>query len=74
MSKKTINNVTFGYYIDEDGLYYYSERNGKTDEVFSINGVASVSCVDYKEMQLLHLAYIDENQQDEDINELDELF
>ncbi|GAG02049.1 unnamed protein product, partial [marine sediment metagenome] len=52
MSKKTINNVTFGYYIDEDGLYYYSEKDGKTDEVFSINGVASVSCVDYKEMQL----------------------
>ena len=45
----------------------------KTDEVFSINGVASVS-LNYAETNILHLAYIDENEQDEDINELDELF
>ena len=72
MQKSVLNKINYGYFIDEDGLYFYSEKDGKTDEVFSINGVASVS-LNYTETHLLHLAYIDENQQDED-NELDELF
>ena len=72
MQESVLNKISYGYFIDEDGLYFYSEKDGKTDEVFSINGVASVS-LNYSETHLLHLAYIDENQQDED-NELDELF
>jgi len=66
---KLQKNVKYGYFIDEDGLYFYSEKEGELNEVFSINGVASVS-LNYSETKLLHLAYIDEN---EDNTELDEL-
>ena len=72
MQKSVLNKINYGYFIDEDGLYFYSEKDGKTDEVFSINGVASVS-LNYTETHLLHLAYIDENE-DENNDELDELF
>lgn len=72
MQKSVLNKISYGYFIDEDGLYFYSEKDGKTDEVFSINGVASVS-LNYTETHLLHLAYIDENE-DENNDELDELF
>jgi hypothetical protein len=72
MQESVLNKISYGYFIDEDGLYFYSEKDGKTDEVFSINGVASVS-LNYSETHLLHLAYIDENE-DENNDELDELF
>jgi len=72
MQESVLNKISYGYFIDEDGLYFYSEKDGKTDEVFSINGVASVS-LNYTETHLLHLAYIDENE-DENNDELDELF
>ena len=72
MQESVLNKINYGYFIDEDGLYFYSEKDGKTDEVFSINGVASVS-LNYSETHLLHLAYIDENE-DENNDELDELF
>ena len=70
MQESVLNKINYGYFIDEDGLYFYSEKDGKTDEVFSINGVASVS-LNFTETHLLHLAYIDENEEDD---ELDELF
>jgi len=72
MQESVLNKISYGYFIDEDGLYFYSEKDGKTDEVFSINGVASVS-LNYSKTHLLHLAYIDENE-DENNDELDELF
>lgn len=72
MQKSVLNKISYGYFIDEEGLYFYSEKDGATEEVFSINGVASVS-LNYSQTQILHLAYIDENEEDED-NELDELF
>ncbi len=72
MQESVLNKISYGYFIDEDGLYFYSEKDGKTDEVFSINGVASVS-LNFTETHLLHLAYIDENE-DENNDELDELF
>jgi hypothetical protein len=72
MQESVLNKINYGYFIDEDGLYFYSEKDGKTDEVFSINGVASVS-LNFTETHLLHLAYIDENE-DENNDELDELF
>lgn len=70
MQESVLNKISYGYFIDEDGLYFYSEKDGKTNEVFSINGVASVS-LNYSETHLLHLAYIDKNEEDD---ELDELF
>tara|TARA_R110002126_G_scaffold6191_3_gene32731 strand:+ start:4502 stop:4720 length:219 start_codon:yes stop_codon:yes gene_type:complete len=72
MQKSVLNKISYGYFIDEEGLYFYSEKDGETDEVFSITGVASVS-LNYSQTQILHLAYIDENEEDED-NELDDLF
>ena len=72
INKEDADLLKYHYYtafIDEDGLYFYSEKEGELNEVFSINGVASVS-LNYSETKLLHLAYIDEN---EDNTELDEL-
>ncbi len=66
---KLQKNVKYGYFIDEDGLYFYSEKDGEQDEVFSINGVASVSLT-YTETKLLHLAYIDENENNTELDEL----
>ena len=61
--------VEMGYYVDEDGLYFKSEKDGKILESFDINGVANVS-TDFIGLNLLHLCYITY----EDDNELDEQF
>ena len=52
--------VSYGYFVDEEGLYYYSEKDGEVEEFFSINGVATIS-LNYNEIKLLHLAYIYED-------------
>jgi hypothetical protein len=50
--------VNYGYYIDEDGLFYYSEINGETFQCFDINGVASTTYDFGIDFELLELAYI----------------
>jgi hypothetical protein len=65
---KLRNKINYGYYIDEDGLYFKSEKNGEILECFDINGVASVS-LEFGEINILHLCYIT-NEDDE----LDEQF
>ena len=40
---KLKNKIVYGYYVDEDGLYFKSEQNGQILETFDINGVANVS-------------------------------
>ncbi len=66
---KLRNKITYGYYVDEDGLYFKSEKDGKILESFDINGVANVS-TDFVGLNLLHLCYITY----EDDDELDEQF
>jgi hypothetical protein len=65
---KLRNKITYGYYVDEDGLYFKSEKDGEILESFDINGVASVS-LEFGEINILHLCYIT-NEDDE----LDEQF
>ncbi len=60
---KLKNKIVYGYYIDEDGLYFKSEKNGEILECFDINGVANVS-TDFVGLNLLHLCYIT-NENDE---------
>jgi hypothetical protein len=60
---KLKNDIKYGYYIDEDGLYFKSEKNGEILECFDINGVASVS-LQFGEIDILHLCYIT-NEDDE---------
>ena len=55
MQESVLNKINYGYFIDEDGLYFYSEKDGKTDEVFSINGVASVS-LNFTETQIQYIS------------------
>lgn len=55
--------IEYGYYIDEDGLYFKSQKDGNTLECFDINGVASVT-LNYSEIDILHLCYIP-NENDE---------
>ncbi len=50
--------VSYGYFIDEDGLYYYSEIDGETFQCFDINGVASTTFDFGIDFDLLELAYI----------------
>jgi hypothetical protein len=70
MPKKELKNkITYGYYVDEDGLYFYSEKDGKEHESFSINGVASISLI-YSDIEVLHLCYITNDDEDE----LDEMY
>lgn len=58
--------VKYGYYIDDDGLFYYSEIDGETFQCFDINGVAS-STFDFGiDFELLELAYIYENDRPND--------
>lgn len=58
------NKITYGYYVDEDGLYFKSEKDGKELESFNINGVASVS-LQYGDIDILQLCYIYDNENDE---------
>ena len=55
--EKLQKEVSSGYFIDEEGLYYYHEYNGEIEDFFSINGVASITHL-YSEINTLHLAYI----------------
>ena len=57
---------SYGYFIDEDGLFFYSEINGDTYECFDINGVASSTFDFNTDYRILELAYIYEKN-----NELD---
>ena len=50
--------VSYGYFIDEEGLFYYSEMNGKVYEMFSINGVSSMTLNDNYDFRILELSYI----------------
>ena len=50
--------VSYGYFIDEEGLFYYSEMNGEVYEMFDINGVASMTLNDNYDFNILELAYI----------------
>lgn len=60
---KLRNKIEYGYYIDEDGLYFKSKQDGITVECFDINGVADIS-TDFVGLNLLHLCYIT-NENDE---------
>jgi len=37
------SDFSYGYYIDDEGLYFYSEMNGEVYQCFDINGVASTT-------------------------------
>ena len=50
--------VSYGYFIDEEGLFYYSEMNGEVYEMFSINGVSSMTLNDNYDFRILELSYI----------------
>jgi|5B_taG_2_1085324.scaffolds.fasta_scaffold00745_5 hypothetical protein len=50
--------VSYGYFIDEEGLFYYSEMNGEVYEMFDINGVSSMTLNDNYDFNILELAYI----------------
>ena len=50
--------VSYGYFIDEEGLFYYSEMNGEVYEMFDINGVASMTLNGNYDFKILELAYI----------------
>lgn len=50
--------VSYGYFIDEEGLFYYSEMNGEVYEMFDINGVSSITLNDNYDFNILELAYI----------------
>ena len=54
--------VSYGYFIDEDGLYYYSEIDGEVYQCFDINGVASTTYEFGIDYNVLELAYIYENE------------
>ena len=69
--KELKNKITYAYYIDEDGLYFYSEKDGKEYECFDINGVASIS-LKFGEVDVLQLCYITNDEENDD--ELDEQF
>ena len=58
--KKKKQQINYGYFVDEDGLYYYSEKNGMPYEVFDINGIATAT-LDFNKIDLIYLAYIYEN-------------
>ena len=55
------SDFTYGYYIDEEGLYFYSEMNGETYQCFDINGVASTTFDFQTDYRILELAYIHED-------------
>ncbi len=57
--------VSYGYFIDDEGLFYYSEMNGEIYEMFDINGVSSMTLNDNYDFNILELSYI------YDLNELD---
>ena len=63
---KLKNDIKYGYYVDEDGLYFKSEQNGQILESFDINGVASVS-LQFSEIEILHLCYI--TYEDDELDE-----
>ena len=66
--QQNLRRVSYGYFIDEDGLFYYSEIDGEVFQCFDINGVASTTFdfgIDY---ELLELAYIYENDRLDDEN------
>ncbi len=50
--------VSSGHFIDEEGLFYYSEMNGEVYEMFDINGVSSMTLNDNYDFNILELAYI----------------
>ncbi len=61
MSEKELQKkgkVSYGYYIDEEGLFYYSEMNGEVYEMFDINGVSSITLNDNYDFKILELSYI----------------
>ena len=64
--EKQKSQVSYGYYIDEDGLYYYSEIDGELYECFDINGVASITLDFNNDFEFLQLAYIYENDRLDD--------
>ena len=59
--------VNWGYFIDEDGLYFQSlDKDGKIIEAFDINGIATTTLCN-SDVDILHLCYIyseDETQND----------
>ena len=54
------SDFSYGYYIDDEGLYFYSEMNGEIYECFDINGVASTTFDFEADYRILELAYIHE--------------
>jgi len=60
--KRIKQQISYGYFVDEDGLYYYSEKGGEVYEIFDINGVATAT-IDFNKIEVLFLAYIyDDNK------------
>ncbi len=51
--------IEFGYYVDEEGLYYVSTISGVLYEEFSINGVVEIQ--ESPDIEILYLCYIDED-------------
>ncbi len=61
------SDFSYGYFIDEDGLFFYSEMNGEVYQCFDINGVATTTFDFETDYRILELAYInEENGMDED--------
>ena len=48
--------VSYGYFIDEEGLFYYSEMNGEIYEMFDINGGSSMTLNDNYDFNILELS------------------
>jgi hypothetical protein len=63
------SDFSYGYYIDDEGLYFYSEMNGEIYECFDINGVATTTFDFDADYRILELAYIHE---DNELNEFEE--
>ena len=63
------SDFSYGYYIDDEGLYFYSEMNGEVYQCFDINGVASTTFDFDADYRILELAYIPEENGLDDFGE-----
>ena len=63
MSKKVKDKISYGYYIDVEGLYYVSTKSGEPYESFDINGVCAVT--EFQDIDLIYLCYIPEDENTE---------
>jgi len=64
------SDFSYGYFIDEDGLFFYSEMNGEVYQCFDINGVATTTFNFETDYRILELAYIHEEDGLDDKEEI----